>query len=131
LYEIIPVGIENEFSKIDELKYQKAKTVSSGSISDELMTVKFRYKKPNEDLSKLIVHPVIDNNINLSKTSDDFRWSAAVAASGMIFRDSEYIKGFTMNDVLQLAQGARGIDKEGYRIEFINMMKTQSLVATR
>ncbi len=131
LYEIIPVGVENEFSKIDELKYQKTKIDPSASKSDELMTVKFRYKKRNEEVSRLIVHTLIDNNVELNKTSDNFRWSAAVAASGMILRESEYVKGFTMENVLQLAEGARGIDKEGYRIEFINMMKTQALVASR
>jgi Ca-activated chloride channel homolog len=90
-----------------------------------LMTVKFRYKKPNEDISRLIVHPLVDNNVELIRTSDNFRWSAAVAASGMILRESEYIKGFSMENVLKLAEGARGIDKEGYRVEFVNMMKTQ------
>ncbi|HEY5825629.1 MAG TPA: von Willebrand factor type A domain-containing protein [Cyclobacteriaceae bacterium] len=131
LYEIIPVGVENEFSKIDELKYQKTKVDPSATKSDELLTVKFRYKKPNEEVSKLIVHPLIDTNVELSKTSDNFRWSAAVAASGMILRESEYVKGFTMENVLQLAEGARSLDKEGYRIEFINIMKTQALVASR
>ena len=131
LYEIIPVGVENEFSKIDELKYQKTKIDPSGSKSEELMTVKFRYKKPNDGVSRLIVHTLIDSNVELDKTSDNFRWSATVAAAGMILRESEYVKGFTMENVLQLAEGARGIDKEGYRIEFINMMKTQALVASR
>lgn len=131
LYEIIPSGVENEFSKIDELKYQKVKSNSNVAISNELLTVKFRYKKPNEEVSKLIVHALVDNQVELSKTSENFRWSAAVAASGMILRESEYVKGFSMDDVLQLAQGARGKDENGYRIEFINMMKTQSLVASR
>ncbi len=131
LYEIIPVGVENEFSKIDELKYQKVKEDPAATTSNELMTVKFRYKKPNEEVSKLIVHSLIDSQVALSKTSDNFRWSAAVAASGMIFRESEYVKNFSMSDVIVLAQTARGTDKEGYRIEFINMMKTQLLTASR
>jgi Ca-activated chloride channel family protein len=70
---------------------------------------------------------LIDGQTPLNKTSDDFRWSAAVAASGMLLRESEYVKDFTMDNVLKLAQTARGLDQEGYRIEFINMMKTQVL----
>jgi Ca-activated chloride channel homolog len=128
LYEIIPVGVESEFYKIDDLKYQKTK-MEKVANSDELMTVKFRYKKPDEDVSKLIVHTLLDKETD--KTSENFRWSASVAAFGMLLRDSEYIKGFTYDDVLVMAQGAKGEDKEGYRIEFINMVKSMGLVAKR
>lgn len=131
LYEIIPVGVESEFFKIDELKYQHTKIDPAAKKSDELMTIKLRYKNPNEDVSKLIVHPLKDNNIALAKTSDNFRWSASVAAFGMLLRESEYSKNYTYDDVVQLAQGARGNDKEGYRIEFINMVKSFGMVASR
>ena len=131
LYEIIPVGVESEFFKIDELKYQTTKIDPAAKKSDELMTIKLRYKKPNEDVSKLIVHPLQDNNIALGKTSDNFRWSASVAAFGMLLRESEYCKNYTYDNVVELAQGARGADKEGYRIEFINMVKSFGMVASR
>ncbi len=132
LYEIIPVGVESEFYKIDDLKYQPTvKTQNFASQTNEIMTVKFRYKKPDEDVSKLIVHPLLDQNISLDKTSNDFRWSAAVAAFGMILRESEYVKGFTSQEVTVLAQGAKGIDKEGYRIEFINLTKSVETLARR
>jgi Ca-activated chloride channel homolog len=95
------------------------------------MTIKFRYKKPDGDVSKLIVHPLIDANTILAKTSDNFRWSASVAAFGMLLRDSEYIKNFNYDAVVQMAQHARGEDKEGYRIEFISMVKSFGAVASR
>ncbi|HEX5167998.1 MAG TPA: von Willebrand factor type A domain-containing protein [Cyclobacteriaceae bacterium] len=129
LYEIIPVGVESEFLKIDELKYQKNKIDPKASSSKELMTIKLRYKQPDKDVSKLIVHPLIDANTSLSKTSDNFRWSASVAAFGMLLRESEYIKDFSYDQVIQMAEGSRGKDKEGYRIEFINMVKSFSSVA--
>lgn len=131
LYEIIPVGVESEFFKIDELKYQTTKIDPSASRSKELMTVKFRYKKPDEDVSRLIVHPLVDNQVALNKTSDDFRWSASVAAFGMLLRESEYIQNFSYDQVVQLAQSAKGEDKEGYRIEFINMAKSFGSIASR
>jgi Ca-activated chloride channel family protein len=95
------------------------------------MTIKFRYKKPNEDVSKLIVHSLNESNLLLSKTSENFRWSASVAAFGMLLRDSEHIKNFTYDEVVQMAQGSKGEDKEGYRIEFINMVKSFGSVASR
>lgn len=131
LYEIIPVGVESEFYKINELKYQKTKLTSEAEGSRELMTVKLRYKKPDGEVSKLIVHPLIDGNTLLPKTSQDFRWSASVAAFGMLLRDSEYVKGFSYENVMQLAQGSRGEDPDGYQAEFINLVKSMGLVASR
>jgi Ca-activated chloride channel homolog len=132
LYEIIPVGVESEFSKIDDLKYQSNNKVEKiSSTTNELMTIKLRYKKPDEDVSKLIVHPLIDSNVALSKTSNNFRWSASVAAFGMLLRDSEYCKDYSYEKVVQLAQASKGEDKEGYRIEFINMVKSMGLLARK
>ena len=131
LYEIIPVGVESEFYKVDELKYQSIKVDPSSYKSKELMTVKFRYKKPDGEVSKLLVQPLLDGNQSLEKSSDNFRWSAAVAGFGMLLRESEYVQSYSFDKVLQLAQSAKGIDKEGYRIEFINMVKSQGLLASR
>jgi Ca-activated chloride channel family protein len=131
LYEIIPAGVEREFNKIDELKYQTIKIDPKAVQSKELMTIKLRYKKPNEDISKLIVRPLVDSNTPLAKTSDNFRWSASVAAFGMLLRESDYIKEFTYDQVVQMAQQSKGVDREGYRIEFINMVKSFGLVASR
>ncbi|MBL7870140.1 MAG: von Willebrand factor type A domain-containing protein [Cyclobacteriaceae bacterium] len=131
LYEIIPVGVESEFSKVDDLKYQKTNVEKTASASKEIMTVKFRYKKPSGSVSKLIVHPLVDENTSIAETSDNFRWSAAVAGFGMLLRDSEYVTDFKYEDVLQLAQGARGKDENGYRVEFLNMVKSLNMLAAR
>lgn len=131
LYEIIPAGVASEFIKLDELKYQTTKIDPAASQSSELMTVKFRYKRPDENVSREIIHPLKDGNNNREQTSDNFRWSAAVAAFGMLLRDSDYVKGYSADDVIELAQGARGVDREGYRIEFINLIKATGLEARR
>ena len=90
-----------------------------------------RYKKPDEDMSKLIVHSLLDENISENKTSQNFRWSAAVAGFGMILRESEFVKGYSVEQVLQLAKSAKGNDTDGYRIEFINIVKSQGVLASR
>ncbi|NBP67619.1 MAG: DUF3520 domain-containing protein [Cytophagia bacterium] len=131
LYEVIPVGVKSEFFSVDELKYQKTDLAKVAQSSDELMTVKFRYKKPDGEVSKLIVHPMKDKQISLSNTSDNFRWSAAVAAFGMLLRESEYANHYSYEKVVQLAQSARGKDEEGYRVEFINMVKSMGLMAKK
>ena len=129
LYEIIPTGVDSWFGKVDDLKYQKPNRVAASSNDNEVMTVKFRYKKPDGAVSKLIVHTLVDENVSITKTSDNFRWSASVASVGMLLRGSEYVKDFTFQEALQLAQGARGQDINGYRIEFINLVKSCSSLA--
>jgi Ca-activated chloride channel family protein len=131
LYEIIPVGVESEFFKIDELKYQTPKIRGGASQSNELVTIKLRYKKPDGEASKLIVQPLVDTGVPLYKTSQNFRWSSSVAAFGMLLRESEYIGNFSYDQVVEMAQQAKGEDKEGYRTEFINMVKSFGLVASR
>jgi Ca-activated chloride channel family protein len=131
LYEIIPVGVDSEFYKIDELKYQTSKLDPKTSGGNDLMTVKFRYKKPDGETSKLIVHPLVNENVSLEKTSDNFRWAASVAAFGMMLRESEFLNKYSEDSIIRLAQGAKGEDKEGYRAEFISLMKADKLVAAR
>ncbi len=131
LYEIIPVGVDSEFYKIDELKYQANKLDPKTSERNELMTVKFRYKKPDGDVSKLIVHPLVDGNTSLEKTTDNFRWAASVAAFGMLLRESEFLNKYSEDSIIRLAQSAKGSDKEGYRGEFISLIKADKLVASR
>ena len=131
LYEIIPVGVESSFIPVDKLKYQTSTVVPEASKTDEIMTVKFRYKQPDGVKSKLIVHPVKDKTIELSKTTDNFRWSAAVASFGMLLRDSEFMGASSYQQVIRLAEGAKGEDKEGYRTEFIGMVKSFDIVAQR
>ncbi|WP_203296616.1 vWA domain-containing protein [Luteirhabdus pelagi] len=124
LYEIIPVGVKSKYlKKIDGLKYTN---VQSNNGSNELLTVKFRYKEPDGDVSKLIVKTLRDTNRNIEKTSEDFQFSAAVALFGQQLRDSEFISDKNAQTVVDLAEAGRGTDKEGYRAEFIRLVKSYS-----
>lgn len=53
-YEVIPVGVKNDYvGKVDDLKYQKKqKEPVQPTGSNELLTVKLRYKAPDKDVSK-------------------------------------------------------------------------------
>ncbi|HKP33023.1 MAG TPA: VWA domain-containing protein [Chitinophagaceae bacterium] len=124
LYEIIPVGVKDTFIKnIDPLKYQKnVKEVVDGG--NEMLTIKLRYKTPEGEVSKLIMQTVIDNQISLTSTTDNFRFSAAVAEFGLLLRGSEYRQQSTFEQVLSLAKSAKGSDKNGYRSEFIKLVES-------
>ncbi len=131
LYEVIPVGVKDDFSKsVDALKYQSNDRKVNDN-SDELMTIKLRYKKPDGDISKLITHEVIDNNSERSETSDNFRFSAAVAEFGLLLRNSEYKQKANYEQVISLAKSAQGADKNGYRAEFIGLVRSATLLLAR
>jgi Ca-activated chloride channel homolog len=130
LYEIIPAGVESPLlAKVDELKYQKPEVKSPSAHSNELLTIKLRYKKPDGEESILIEKPVEDGNLNLEKTSDNFRWSAAVAEFGMLLRESEFKGNATYAHAARLAQGAKSKDEHGYRQEMIRLIDAMKALA--
>jgi Ca-activated chloride channel family protein len=119
LYEIIPVGVESEFlPDVDELKYQSNKIKNSKDI----VNVKVRYKQPLGNKSVKFEVPVKSTKANLNETSDNFRFSASVALFGMLLRDSKYVSYGDYSTVLQMAKEGKGLDKAGYRAEFIELV---------
>jgi Ca-activated chloride channel family protein len=119
-YEVIPAGLELELPNVDPLKYQ---ITSAATGSDELLTVKLRYKEPEGDTSKLIEVPAVDAGKGLAEASDDFIFSASVASFGMLLRESQYQGLLTMGGVEELAESARGKDPNGHRGEFVELVR--------
>ena len=129
LYEIIPAGSDEPLKSIDPLKYQSNRGEDSSvepvkaDRSAELMTVKLRYKRPDSNTSTKVEIPVKGRVLDLDETSDNFRFSAAIAEFGLILRNSQYKEEASMEDVIAMAKDARGDDEEGYRAEFIKLVK--------
>ncbi|QGY46719.1 DUF3520 domain-containing protein [Maribellus comscasis] len=121
LYEIIPAGSNSATPSVNPLKYQESKTVS-GKYNNELLTIKLRYKEPDGGKSKLL-EQAISNKIE-KNTSNDFRFSAAVASFGMLLRNSEFKGNTSIDSIVKLAKNAKGEDDNGYRSEFIQLVKT-------
>jgi Ca-activated chloride channel family protein len=128
LYEIIPFGSAEEVPGVDDLKYQDNKISPKAFKNKEILTLKLRYKKPDGEKSKLIVHPLLDKNVILAKTSENFKFSAAVAAFGMLLRDSEFKGDSSYDSILELARDGKGKDFFGYRAEFIQLVEKCSLL---
>ncbi|MBL7111468.1 MAG: von Willebrand factor type A domain-containing protein [Bacteroidales bacterium] len=127
LYEIIPADSDEQVTGSDPLEYQNV-TLNK---SPDLMTLKLRYKKPDEDTSKLIVHKIRERDIKEDDLSDNFTFAAAVAEFGMLLRDSEFKAKSSYDHVIAAAKKARGKDEDGYRIEFIRLAETASLIDNR
>lgn len=120
LYEIIEIGVASEYVKeVADLKYTNSDLKSD--FSDELFTVKFRYKKPEGSKSIELVHVQKDTT---KEMSGDFQFASAVALFGQQLRKSAFIDKTTFQDVIILAEKGRGEDDNGYRAEFIRLVKS-------
>ncbi len=129
LYEIVPAGVESNYLKnIDKTKYQQAKELTSAANSNEVLTVKLRYKSPDENKSKMLEKVIIDQHTAFDKTSENFRFAASVAEFGLILRQSEFRGLAHYDQIIDLAKKAKGNDEEGYRAEFIKLVKTAKLL---
>jgi len=134
LYEIVPAGVAFKTPGVDPLRYQSARPalgtpdgaapVVAGKHSDELMLLKLRYKQPDGEQSQLLSFPVIDKGGTFAGASEDFRFAAAVAAFGMIMRNSPYKGDYTVDGVIELADGSLGKgDDMAYRKEFVELAR--------
>ena len=126
IYELTPTGSANRLT--EDLRYG-TKTTDNTNVSDETAFVRVRYKLPEEKESKLIEQPVIDE-IALSETSDDVRFSIAVAGFGQNLKDSKFRGDWSYDAVKKLAKSARGDDDNGYRGEFIGLINSAKSAKT-
>jgi len=134
IYDIIPVGVKSdEIGNVDPLKYQENKSKSISNSSSELATVKFRYKDPQGEKSKLQEQIVMHNAVK--PMSSDFNFVTAVAELGMLLRNSSHKQQANFDSLIKRAKANKGQDDEGYRAEFIKiaenakvLMKSNDLV---
>ena len=124
IYEIIPVGVRNEFPEsVDPLKYQKKIKPVYLIAGNEIMNIKFRYKTPDGEKSKLIEHALIYSPQTVNETSVNFRFVSAVAQFGMLLRNSAFKQQSSFNRTYVMAKNSLGKDSEGYRSEFLQLIR--------
>ena len=125
LYEIIPTGVESNYTP-SKLKYTSNESAST-SNSDELATIKFRYKKPEGEKSIEMVQTIPNATKSLKAASPDFKFASSVAWFGMKLRDSKYIENKEIEDIVSLAKEGLDNDSEGYKAEFIRLAKSAKI----
>ena len=118
LYEIIPAGLPVDASAVDPLKYQTPLTANPSSASNELLTVKLRYKEPTADESKLISRAIANTPRSMS---DTLGFASAVAEVGMLLRASKHAPSASFDSAIARARRFRGADPDGYRAEFVKL----------
>lgn len=138
LYEVVPVGVElpTEIPGVDALKYQRVSAgapatppakqrgeVAAAPASAEMLTVKIRYKEPAGDVSSKLEFPLRDGGAAFAAASPDFKFAVAVAAFGMVLRDSPHKGASTPADVAAWGRAGIAGDAGGYRTEFISLVE--------
>lgn len=126
-YEIVPVGAEAPVGKVDALKYQKTEP-KSVVHSNDLVTVKLRYKEPTGSTSKLLEKVVQDSGFSFNQASTDFKFASAVASFGMILRESSFKGKIGFDQVITWAQENLGEDRGGYRRAFTSLVEAAKAV---
>lgn len=130
IYEVTPIGAPR---LVEDLRYgtktkeaAAAQPAVSGDVKDqEFGFLKLRYKLPKEDASKLVtlaIKPDLEKK-SVAEASPDVRFSIAVAAFGQLLKGQPYLQSFGYDDVIALAQTAKGDDPFGYRAEFVNLVR--------
>ena len=109
---------------VDPLKYQSNsnKDKNLGNL-DELATIKFRYKEPDADKSKKWEQVIKNTLVSQSELNDDVRFAIAVAYGGLLLRDGQTLSSKSFAPMIEVATAAKGKDDDGYRNEFIKLMR--------
>lgn len=132
LYELVPVGaaVTSEEKKNEGLRYQAnpkvvepAKVNVDAKVSSEAFVIKLRHKLPEADKSTLLEIPVGDVAKSYDKASEDFQFASAVAAFGMLLKQSPYKGQASYALVEELAQSAMTHDPGQYRAEFLSLVR--------
>jgi len=124
------------------LRYQVAHSNAQDAVRDEVLDdetleefgfLRIRYKRPGESQSQLIQHPIGQEHAvaSLREAPQEVRFAAAVAGFGLLLRDEGQVPGFDYEDVIDLAQSARGEDTYGLRGEFTQIVRLADSLSRR
>ena len=123
LYELIPADSDEPVPGADPLRYQQT-TLSPDVAANEVLTVKLRYKRPEESESRLLARTLMTPADGDAGPSTAFRFAAAVAEFGLLLRDSPYQGDAAYELVYQRAREALGEDEDGRRSELLSLVRT-------
>jgi len=128
-YELVPAGADSDTEvasvdpKVDELKYQTKPETTEAADTNELMTLKLRYKQPEEDVSTLMTYPVVDEGHQFNKASGDFQFASAVAMFGLKLRGSHFHDETNFAEIEELVASNTDGPGSSYREEFLDMVR--------
>ena len=133
LYELLPAAAAADAIQPEPLKYQAQISEAPATqrpipqpvaaASGELLTLKLRFKRPDGNTSQLEEFPLAKRGGTFENASTDLRFASAVAAFGMLLRQSNHSGTATFAEVAKVASHALGPDVGGYRAEFLDLVR--------
>lgn len=122
LYEIIPAGISIPPTE-QSLRYQKPPELTAAANANELLTVELRYTDPQSASAPQAQFFAAADPAVATAPSDDFKFAAAVAAFGLLLRDSPHKSNATYDLALSLAQAGQRSNTLGERAKFLDLIR--------
>ncbi|MGE0828261.1 MAG: von Willebrand factor type A domain-containing protein [Hyphomonadaceae bacterium] len=122
IYELTPPGGP---TLNDPLRYQP-QAQAGQNVGSEIAFLRIRYKLPGESESRLIERPITQADFvgAIERAPEQTRWATAVAGYGQLLRGDPYVaESYDWDDVVALAQSARGRDEFGWRAEFVQLAR--------
>ena len=87
-------GVDEELGDVDALRYQRPRVLTDAAALPELLMLKLRYKPVDaaamQGTSRRVVVHVPVGSVPFGQASETTRFSAAVAAFGMVLRGSQH-----------------------------------------
>lgn len=122
LYELTLV--DSSYRALEKSRYN-IKSMQA-NLADELAVLRVRYKKPNQVKSVKLERIITIKDIkqDVTKTSNNYRFSAAVAAFGQLMRQNDYVPAAQLKNIIKMARHSQGQDSLGYRREFVQLLNT-------
>jgi Ca-activated chloride channel family protein len=140
LYELVPAGssdgdaiadADGDTNQVDALRYQRVpqEKLTPAADSGELLRLSIRYKEPEQNTSRRLEFVTKDAGKKFSEATADFRFAASVASFGMMLRHSPYRGESNYAAVAEYAAGTTEHDSNGYRAEFLDMVREAGKLA--
>jgi Ca-activated chloride channel family protein len=147
-YELVPAGIDAEAAAGNRraqdpppLRYQQTVAANSAETPDlklsdaarrgELLTLSLRYKQPEGSESTKLEFRLPAKAVAFDRASRDFQFASSVALFGMLLRQSGHADVGSFATVEAIAGGSLGQDADGYRREFLELVRTAGQLSAR
>ena len=124
LYEVVAPDSPSRLMPDRRYQHPVGASASESAFAEELAFLRIRYKLPGETGSRLIEKPIpAALSTRFAEAPEDARFATAVAGFGQILRQNPYVADFSLQQVERIARDAKGDDENGYRSEFLQLVR--------
>ncbi|MFC4635803.1 von Willebrand factor type A domain-containing protein [Dokdonia ponticola] len=96
------------------------------NLNIKALTIDFRYKNPDEDLSIPLSLDVFDEGNTFTQSSDYMQFTASIASFAMLLRDSEYKGTSTYGDIINWLDNTSLADSYNFKAQFRDLVQQAS-----